>query len=115
MLPVGRHPITNSDVGDAYAHGHHLAHMAITERQRLIEFPKNGLQRRHQPIRLDFLDHLLHLIGLLPGFAQQIRLAKIDQHPLSPQRHQRTLGTYQHLPGPYLRGRHRFQHRLPGL
>ena len=33
-------------------------------------------------------DNLLHLIGLLPRFLEQVRLAKLDEHPLSAETHQ---------------------------
>ena len=62
--------------------GHH-AHVAVTQGQRLIQLVAHRLQRAHQPVGADLVQHHADFVGLLAGLVDEAGLAEVNQHALS--------------------------------
>ena len=67
----------------------HYAYVAVAHGQRLAQHVAHRLQRGHQPVGADLVQHHAHLVGLLAGLVDQTSLAEVHQHALGAGRDQR--------------------------
>lgn len=66
MRAVRDDAVAGAEILDAGRHLMHHADIAVAERDRLAELGADGIDRGHQPVRADLVQHLRHLLGLLP-------------------------------------------------
>ena len=105
MLAVARHPIADLEPADAGAGLQDDAHVAVAERQRLIELVPDGLQGGNHPVGADLVEHRAQLVRLLAGFLDQAGLAEVEEHALGAGRDQRAGGAEEHVAGFHVRAR----------
>ena len=105
MLPVARHPIADLEPADAGAGLQDDPHVAVAERQRLIELVPDGLQGGNHPVGADLVEHRAQLVRLLAGFLDQAGPAEVEEHALGAGRDQRAGGAEEHVAGFHVRAR----------
>ena len=88
VVPVRDDPVTGRQSLDRVARLDHGADIAVAQRNRLIQFRANRVDRRGQTVRAHLLKRLAHLVRLLPRLVDPVRLAEFQQHPLGPDRDQ---------------------------
>ena len=100
MRAIGHHAVANPETGGIGAPvlANHT-HMAIAQRQGLVEFAAHRIQCGEEPVRPDFVDHLPDFFRLLPRLLDPTRSSKLDQHALGAKGHERPRGIHQQGPG----------------
>jgi hypothetical protein len=106
VLAVAGHAVAHGKTGDARAHFHHFAHVAVAHGQRLVQLVAHGLDGGHEAVGADLVQHHAHLVGLLPRLVDEAGLAEVHQHALRAGRDQRARGADQQLPATDARARH---------
>jgi hypothetical protein len=89
VLAVARDAIADRESSHASPDGDHLADIAVSERERLVELVEDGLDRRHDAVGLHLVEHHPHLVGLLARLLDPPSLPKLDHHALSANRDER--------------------------
>ena len=79
---VGDHPVAGSEAGHAFTDREHDARVAVALRHQRIELALDRLDGRHQPLRLDPIEHLPDALRLLAGLLQEVRLRELHHDPL---------------------------------
>jgi len=71
MRPIAHHAIARLESLDAGPDLQHDTGIAIPQRHRFIQPREHRLQRRHQPIGANLVQHLPHLVRLRSGLGQK--------------------------------------------
>ena len=98
VVAVGDDAVADLEVRHPFSYRNHLTGIAVAQRQGLAELTKNGLQSGLQAVGLNLVQHLQHLLGLLPCLVDEVGLAEVDQHLLGPERHERAVGFDEYVP-----------------
>src|SRR5690606_26016871 len=97
--------ITHGEAADSRPDFDHLADIAITHCQRLIELVADSFDRRHQTVGAHLVDYRLDAIRLLTRLVYQAGFAEIDQHALGTGRNKRAPGADEQMSATHLGGR----------
>ena len=100
MGTIRGHDVARHQISDTGTCLDHLADIAVTQRDWLIELGLHCVHSRRQTVSLHLLDGLAHLVGLLTGLVDPVGLAKVQQHLFGTDRDQAGARADQHLPCP---------------
>ena len=89
MLAVAHDAIARRVANETASNFHHASNIAVSQWQRLIEFVENSFKRWHETIGLDLVEHHAHFVRLLARLLDPSRFAKLYEHALCSNRHQR--------------------------
>ena len=80
MFAVADDPFTFGEPGNTGAHPGDTAHIAVAQRQWLIQLVEDRFDGRLQTVGLDLVQHYAHFIRLPARLVDPARLAEFDQH-----------------------------------
>ncbi len=99
MGAVGDHPVAHLEAADAGADLDHHARVAVAEGNGLVELGQHRAHGGPDPVGAELVQHLAHLVGLLPGLVYEARAPELQQHALRAGGDEGVAGADQQVPG----------------